>query len=142
MAKAHGSNKDFKFEKCIEIIQDIPLRIMMTKFRISDHKLNIEKERQKAMRREERLCQTCKTKAVESEEHLLLECNSYSNYRNKLFNIINKCDLKFRFFSDREKIRYPYAKNENTIIIAFAQFLQEALLERYIFTTFKLCGHL
>ena len=114
----------------------------MTKFRISDHKLNIEKGRHKAMRREERHCQTCKTIAVESEEHLLLECNSYSNYRNKLFNMINKCDLKFRFFSDREKIRYLCASNENTIIIALPQFLQGALLERYIFTSFKQCAHL
>ena len=45
--------KDFKFEKYIEIIQDIPLRITMTKFRISDHELNIDKGKHKAMKREE-----------------------------------------------------------------------------------------
>ena len=33
-------NKDFKFEKSIEIIQDRPLRIAMTKFGISDYELN------------------------------------------------------------------------------------------------------
>ena len=85
-------NKDFKFEKYIEIIQDRQLRITMTKFRISDHELNIEKRRDKAMKREERHCQTCKTKAVENDEHLLLERNLYSNYRNKLSNIINRYD--------------------------------------------------
>ena len=74
--------KDFKFEKYIEAIQDRPLRIMMTKFRTSVHEPNIEKGRHKTMRREEKHCQTCKTKAVESEEHLLLERNLYSNYRN------------------------------------------------------------
>ena len=134
----------------------------MTKFRISDHELNIERGRQKATRGEERHCQTCKTKPVESEEHLLLECyklfsgvklstrwfcfllecNLHSNYRNALLNIVNKCDLKFRFFSDREKIRYLCVSNENKIITALAQFLQEALLERYIFTSFKQGGHL
>ena len=110
-------NKDFKFEKYIEIIQDRPLRITMTKSRISDHKLTIEKGRQSNEKKVEALMQTCKTTAVESEEHLLLECNFYSNYRNKLLNIINKYDLRFRFFSDREKIRYLCASNKNTIII-------------------------
>ena len=79
---------------------------------------------------------------IESEEHLLLECNLYSNYRKKLLNIISIYNPKFGFFSDREKIRYMCASNENNIIIALAQFLQEALLERYIFISFKLCGHL
>ena len=110
--------KNFKFEKYIEIIQDRPLRITMTKFRIANHELSIEKGSHKAMKREEKHCQTCKTEAVESEEHLLLEFNFYSNYRNKLSNIINKYDPKFRFFSDREKIRHLYASNENKIIIA------------------------
>ena len=135
-------NKVFKFEKYIEIIQDRPLTITMTKFRISDHERNIGKGRHKAMRREERHWQTCKTKAVKGEEHLLSECNLYGNYRNKLSNIISKYDPKFRFFSDKEKIRYLSASNENNIIIALVQFLHEALLERYIFTSFRQCGHL
>ena len=60
------------------MIQDRLLRITMTKFRASDHKLNIEK----AIRREERYCHTCKTKVVDSEEHLLLDCNLNSGYIN------------------------------------------------------------
>ena len=88
-------NKDSKFEKYIEMIQDRLFRTTMTKFRISDHELNIEKIRHKAVRREERHCRTSKTKAVESEEPLLLEFNLCSNYRSKLLNIINKYDLKF-----------------------------------------------
>ena len=55
-------NKDFKFEKYIEIIQDRPVRITMTKFRMSDYELNIEEGRHEAMKREESLRQTCKTK--------------------------------------------------------------------------------
>ena len=105
----------------------------MTKFRTSDHELNIEKGRHKAMKREERHCQTCKTKAFENEDKFLLECNLYSNYRNKLSNIINRYDPKFRFLSDREKIKYLCVSNENNIIIGLAQFLQEALLERDTF---------
>ena len=87
-------NKDFKFEKYIEIIQDRPLGITLTKFRTSDHELNTEKGRNKAMRRNERHCQTCKTKAVESEERLLLEFNLQSSYTD----IISKYNPKFRFF--------------------------------------------
>ena len=64
-------DKDFKFEKYIEIIQDRPLRTTTTKFRVSDHELDIEKGRHKAMRREESHRQTFKTKAVESVTHLL-----------------------------------------------------------------------
>ena len=74
-------DKDFKFEKYIEIIQGRPLRITMTKFRISDHELDIEKGRHKDIKRGERHCQTCKTKAIESDKHLLLERGLYSNYK-------------------------------------------------------------
>ena len=42
-------DKDFKFEKYIEIIQGRPLRVTITKFRISDHALNIEKGRHKGI---------------------------------------------------------------------------------------------
>ena len=54
-------NKDCKY---IEIIKDRPLRITMTKFRRSDHKLNIEKGRHKAMRREEGIVKLVKLKLL------------------------------------------------------------------------------
>ena len=52
-----------KLEKYIEKILDKSL----TNFRISNHELSSEKGKYKEIRKEERHCETCKTKALESE---------------------------------------------------------------------------
>lgn len=76
-------------------------RKLITKLRISDHNLNIEKGRHTNIPREQRLCLKCKT--LENEKHFILDCKLNMELRNNFFN-----NLDFNFsvkdLSDEEKL--------------------------------------
>ena len=67
-------------EPYLEYISDFYLRKRITKFRCSDHTLEIEIGRHKKVKAEERLCKFCISK-VETELHFLQECPAYDNIR-------------------------------------------------------------
>ena len=77
-------------EKYLSEIKDIKKRVAITKFRLSDHKLEIEIGRyhRPKLKPDERLCQVCD--AIEDEMHCLMSC--------KL-----KQDLRFQFFKEITK---------------------------------------
>lgn len=74
----------FAREKYLENLKCFNLRKIITKFRCSDHQLEIEKGRhgRKIPEPSERICQLCKISA-ESEIHLLAECPLYQSLRTK-----------------------------------------------------------
>ena len=61
-------------------------RKILTKFRISDHKLEIEIGRYKKVPREQRICKACKV--LDDEKHLFLHCHINYNIRNSLIQEI------------------------------------------------------
>jgi hypothetical protein len=64
-------------------ISDHKLKIkigLLTKFCISDHKLEIEIGRYKKVPREQRICKACKV--LEDEKHFFLHCHINYNIRN------------------------------------------------------------
>ena len=79
---------NMNFEKYLIQIEDRKLRIPLTKFRLSDHELNIETGRHRNIPRNERHCPLCKAKAVEDEAHALLVCEQYNSLRTTFFNKI------------------------------------------------------
>ena len=70
----------FNKEPYLDLIPSYKLRKIVTKFRCSDHCLEIEIGRHKKIPRENRLCKICSLE-VESEEHVLRVCPQYSNIR-------------------------------------------------------------
>jgi hypothetical protein len=61
-------------------------KLIITKFRLSDHILNIERERytKPKTKREERYYPFCNS--VENEKHFILDCSKYSDERKQLMN--------------------------------------------------------
>ena len=79
----------FKREKYLDLIPNFQLRKCISKFRCSDHILEIEIGRHKKLKVEERICKICKM-AVETEEHFLRFCPKYKQLRSRyLGNISN-----------------------------------------------------
>lgn len=64
------------FETYLDEISCVKERTALTKFRISNHKLMIEKGRHSKIDRELRFCPFCPNR-VEDEKHFLLECQTY-----------------------------------------------------------------
>ena len=76
--------KEMGFEKYLDIVSYYKDRKLLTKFRCSNHNLEIEKGRHNNIIRKERLCKLCK-KQVETEKHFLIFCPAFNSIREKGF---------------------------------------------------------
>ncbi|CAB3992816.1 Hypothetical predicted protein [Paramuricea clavata] len=83
---------DYEVEKYLSIIKDSNKRKTLTRFRLSNHSLQIETGRYHNIAREERLCNLCHSGEVENESHLLLTCEAYGDTRVNFINSL-KNDL-------------------------------------------------
>ena len=99
---------DLSREHYLSIIHDFQLRKNITKFRCSDHKLEIEVGRHKKLKVEERICKVCDANVVETELHFLSCCPLYEDlriryfgnspkYQNEWLNILKCKDKKTSF---------------------------------------------
>ena len=98
-----------KFEPYLNMVKNIKHRIMLTKFRLSAHDLEIEKGRynNKSIKAEERYCKFCKSNnnlIVEDEFHFLMICPLYQLNRNlmikqvcEFFPNLTEINLKQQF---------------------------------------------
>ena len=82
----------FEMEPYLEHINHFELRKSITKFRCSDHNLEIERGRYKQIKLEERLCKFCPMN-VETELHFLQHCHMYSTLRERYFDNVEDGDV-------------------------------------------------
>jgi hypothetical protein len=86
--KAH-----IKLEDYLKLAKNVNNRQLLTKFKTSDHPLEIELGRYKKIPRHQRLCKTCKVQ--DDEIHFFLQCQINNNLRNVLINNIKKHHANF-----------------------------------------------
>jgi hypothetical protein len=79
----------FGSEKYLHIINNCTLRRVITKLKISSHRLKIETGRYLKLEVNKRLCNKCDLNKIEDEIHFLLECPSTSTDRQVLIDMIN-----------------------------------------------------
>ena len=77
----------FQMEPYLNLIDNFHLRKCISKFRCSDHVLELETGRHKQIKLEQRLHKMCKV-AVETEDHLLRFCPKYNHLRLQYFGNI------------------------------------------------------
>ena len=82
--------------------ENLEYRKLITKFRISDHSLEIEKGRHYKIPRENRLCKTCNI--IEDEKHFILNCNLNKIPRKTIFDIYSAEDPNFSNLTDDQKL--------------------------------------
>ena len=119
-----------KFESYFHQVDKLNHRKSLTRFRMSNHSLMIEKGRhlRPKLERGERKCFICKTD-VEDEFHFVTKCSLYTGERKCLFNTFsNKCN---NFESMTEKQRFIYIFSNEDIDLARA-------LSKFLFRSFKL----
>ena len=74
-------------EKYLTIIKNVSHRIALTKLRLSNHILMIEKGRHQSQHLFDRTCPFCPNK-IENEQHFILKCPTYSHLRERLLDDI------------------------------------------------------
>ena len=65
------------------------IRLVLCKFRLSNHKLPIERGRYSNIEREPRFCQLCNENMIGDEFHFILECPALQHLRKHFYlNIV------------------------------------------------------
>jgi len=95
-------------EKYLYEIINPQIRQACTKFRLSNHTLNIEIGRHKNLKEELRICPFCPNK-VESEMHFLFDCSTFKSHRVEMTNQIIKHQRAFVHYSKVEKLQYLFS---------------------------------
>ena len=91
---------DFEMEHYLLNVLDVKLRKSISRFRTSNHNLEIERGRhcKPVLPVELRTCKLCDT-AVEDEIHFLCDCPFFSEERNHLYRLRSNLDLENDFVS-------------------------------------------
>ena len=109
---------DIGFEKYLYEVKNIEARQALTKLRLSNHTLNIERGRYTVpiTPKEQRFCPFCPDK-VEDEIHFLLSCPVYRLPRHEMINAMTLSKTSFRTDSLNEQF-IELMKNENAFIVS------------------------
>ena len=94
--------KEIGLEKYLSQITAIHNRIALTKFRLSNHSLMIEKGRHLRINKNKRFCSFCPHE-IEDELHFLLSCETFKLHRRKLFENVNTRNDGFLRYDQRTK---------------------------------------
>ena len=82
---------NFYYESYLDIVKDFKIRRTLTRFRLSNHVLAIEKGRHSKPKIpvEERLCNYCSMNCIEDEYHFLCVCPAYETLRQEFIQNCN-----------------------------------------------------
>lgn len=108
---------NFGLEKYLCILKSFEQRRNFTRFRISSHRLQIERGRYQGALRQDRLCLRCTSGEVDDEKHFLISCSTCPEIRTEMFSRINNICQNFHVLNPEQKL-YWLLNNENEEILA------------------------
>ena len=94
--------KDRGLEQYLCQIPNFAIRRTLSKFRLSNHVLNIETGRHRGESEDQRFCPFCPG-AIETEIHFLVQCEAYQTQRQQLLSIVTPA---YFFYTPLEKFQY------------------------------------
>ncbi len=123
---------DFEMEKYLQI-DNVPhsYRKLYCSFRISCHDLEIERGRYAKVPKppEDRICKICSLQP-ETEEHFLLYCPKFKDFRCKMFSKVFKLDPFSINIDHSQRFIYLISNKNTDIIQTVMTFLNDAYKER------------
>ena len=132
LAESPKANSYIKFknrislEKYLSSIQNVRHRIALTRFRLSNRNLLIEKGRhfRPKLERHDRKYFICKDD-VEDENHFITNCPLYSNQEFPL-NRLYKNNRFFQLFNDEQKFIFIMTNENEDVMVELAKFIFSA----------------
>ena len=118
-------------EPYLSEINLLPSRVMIGKFRLSDHRLGIESGRYHRPRRkpEDRKCQTCDV--LEDEKHCLLSCRINEKARVTAFSTISKYKLSFSYMDTSSKFLYLMTTRDPKVSAVVYEYINTCLMSSH-----------
>ena len=89
--------------------------MLLLRYRLGGHDLQIEKGRFQQQDRHERLCKCCNVRDVEDLKHFILECPAHQEIRQEfacIFIVADGCMVKIFNYSDTRKLCQMLEKME------------------------------
>ena len=118
---------DAKFEEYLNSVGNIMDRTALTKFRLSNHELMIEKGRHQGLDENQRTCPTCKN-GIESKQHFLMSCTTYRTHREKLMADVTEISPTFTGMDENERLFFLL--NEPCMSELIGKYINKTLLVR------------
>ena len=104
-------------------------KIALTRFRLSNHNLLIEKGRYIELERNERKCFICKD-LIEDEQHFIVKCPLYSKQRAILYRSLQDNSINFQSQTDDEKFVFIMINENKNVMTQLAKYISNAFLVR------------
>lgn len=114
----------YTFENYLLANFDKSVIAKLTKFRISNHRLEIEVGRYSKTPAHLRFCKTCNLSVVEDEFHFICICNVYSSLRTSFFNNLSKIVVDFNNLSLFDKFIYVMSSQDIDIISLVLSYVE------------------
>ena len=116
-------------EPYLTLITNPKIRNALTKFRLSDHKLQIESGRHCNPRKpiEDRLCEICNNHEIEDEIHFLINCPFYCNFRSPIIQLAGSLNQHFHHLSPKEQFIFLMCNPHPTLIQETALYIHKAM---------------
>lgn len=115
----------FDYEPYLEC--NFNIRKLISRIRLSAHKLKIEIGRYEGMRPELRWCPHCNDGTVEDEIHFVLHCKHHHVHRTKLYEAISKINITFLTLNDEAKFAYLLSAVDKVIAVPLGKFINICL---------------
>ena len=119
------------YEKYLDKIINPKYKTALSRFRMSNHNLLIEKGRYVRPRldRNERKCFNCKDE-IEDEYHFIIKCPLYTNERRDLIGLSENMYKNFNSLSDEQKFVFILSNENENILETLARFIFHSLKNR------------
>lgn len=131
MSKLHAFSilkQNNLFEKYLISVQNVSDRIALTRFRLSNHTLMIEKGRHrdtKIPKLFDRTCPFCPGH-VEDEFHFLIKCQTFRTLRQKLLEEIQMITIGF-YYPNEEQFLFWFLLNNPNISHLTARYIKSSM---------------
>ena len=99
------------FEDYLKSVENIMDRTAITKIRLSNHDLMIEKGRHQGLVLDERLCPFCKN-TIENEQHFLINCEIFNLHRTTFFTELIEMNQDFINLDEAAKFHFTMTNLE------------------------------
>ena len=114
-------------EDYLDQTRNVRHRQMLTKLRLSNHKLMIEKGRHLKLPLNERTCPVCQD-GIEDEIHFLVRCKYYETLRQPLFSKCTELKPQFGFYPD--KLKFSFIMTTPILMGNVSKFVFTAMTDR------------
>ena len=121
--------QEIGFETYLANMNNSRNRITLTKFRLSNHTLMIEKGRHQGIDKNLRFCPFCPN-CIEDEMHFLMDCKCFATHRNDFFTTINEKIRGNSLQYQNKKAKFVTLLSNSDIIPFTAQYIAQTMYVR------------